>query len=530
MKLHTRFSGRFARWRIGTRLMLGFGLVLALTAALGGMSFFELAHVQSASQALADKWMPGVGQLAASRAAILEVREFEIKHANAADEGYRAEYEEKMGAALAAVSKSIGIYRTLADDAAQKPLLAAFEKNWNEYLVFNRKVVELGRAGKQADARDIGDGAAKMAADDAVAALDRLSAFDFAAGKQVGERARVVYDKAKLGTLCFVAAALLLGLALAAGITRGLLKQMGGEPGLAVDVARAVAAGDLTTPVPVKAGDANSLMAALREMQESLSRVVSTVRSGSQGVANASAGIAGSNGDLSGRTEHQASALQQTAASMQQLGSAVERNADHARQADGLARAASEVASKGGEAVRQVVDTMKGINDSSRKIGEITGVIDGIAFQTNILALNAAVEAARAGEQGRGFAVVAGEVRSLAQRSAEAAKQIKSLIAASVERVEQGGVQADRAGETMQEVVSAIQRVTQIMSEISRASAEQSSGVQQVSEAVSGMDRTIQQNAGLVESSAAAAEGLKQQAQSLVQAVAVFRVAEGARG
>jgi len=246
-------------------------------------------------------------------------------------------------------------------------------------------------------------------------------------------------------------------------------------------------------------------------------------------VATASAQIAQGNQDLSGRTEQQASALQQTAATMDELGSTVRNNADNAKQANQLALGASAVAVRGGGVVGQVVETMKGINQSSRKIADIIGVIDGIAFQTNILALNAAVEAARAGEQGRGFAVVASEVRSLAQRSAEAAKQIKVLISASVERVEQGTAQVDQAGRTMEEIVGAIKRVSDIVGEISAASAEQSSGVSQVGEAVTQMDQATQQNAALVEESAAAAQSLQQQAQQLVEAVAIFKLQQDER-
>jgi methyl-accepting chemotaxis protein len=285
--------------------------------------------------------------------------------------------------------------------------------------------------------------------------------------------------------------------------------------------------GDFTQPVVDDARDEFSpLLAALGTMQTALSQVVSTVRGNAESVATASSEIAQGNQDLSQRTEEQASALEQTAASMEQLGSTVRQNADNANQADQLAKNASSVAIQGGEVVGAVVQTMKGIEDSSRRIADIIGVIDGIAFQTNILALNAAVEAARAGEQGRGFAVVASEVRSLAQRSAEAAKEIKSLITASVEQVGQGTALADKAGTTMQEVVSAIRRVTDIVGEISTASTEQSAGVSQVGEAVGQMDQVTQQNAALVEESAAAAESLKTQAQQLVQAVALFKLAE----
>ena len=290
-------------------------------------------------------------------------------------------------------------------------------------------------------------------------------------------------------------------------------------------VAERVRDGDLTEPVIESAHDEFSpLLAALGAMQESLTLVVGTVRQGSEGVSTASAEIASGNNDLSARTEQQASSLEETAASMEQLGAAVKQNADSARQANQLAMNASTVAIKGGEVVGQVVETMKGINESSRKISDIISVIDGIAFQTNILALNAAVEAARAGEQGRGFAVVASEVRSLAGRSAEAAKEIKSLINASVERVEHGTALVDQAGATMTEVVSSIRRVTDLMGEISAASNEQAVGVAQVGEAVTALDQTTQQNAALVEEMAAAASALKSQAQELVQVVSVFKL------
>jgi methyl-accepting chemotaxis protein len=290
-------------------------------------------------------------------------------------------------------------------------------------------------------------------------------------------------------------------------------------------VAERVRDGDLTTSVNDDARDEfTPLLAAMKAMQASLTHVVTEVRQGADSVATASAQIAQGNSDLSSRTEQQASALEQTSASMEQMGSTASQNADNARQASQLAASASTVAVQGGEVVNQVVQTMKDINDSSKKISDIIGVIDGIAFQTNILALNAAVEAARAGEQGRGFAVVAGEVRNLAQRSAEAAKEIKGLINASVERVDQGTALVDRAGSTMQEIVTSIRRVTDIVGEISSASSEQNAGVNQVSQAVSQLDQATQQNAALVEESAAAASSLQQQAQQLVQAVGVFRL------
>lgn len=296
--------------------------------------------------------------------------------------------------------------------------------------------------------------------------------------------------------------------------------------GQSITMVRRMAEGDLSEDMATDGKDElTDLQVSLRDMQGSFTGIVQAVRGNAESVATASSEIAQGNQDLSERSEEQASTLQETAATMDQLGSTVRNNADNARQASQLALGASTVAAKGGSVVGQVVNTMSGINDSSKKIAEIIGVIDGIAFQTNILALNAAVEAARAGEQGRGFAVVASEVRSLAQRSAQAAKEIKQLITASVEQVELGTALVGQAGNTMTEIVTAIDRVSQTVADISAASTEQSAGVAQVGLAVSQMDQNTQRNAALVEESAAAAESLKQQAQALVQAVAVFKLA-----
>ena len=318
----------------------------------------------------------------------------------------------------------------------------------------------------------------------------------------------------------------LLGAGLAFGLGLWITRSITGPMRQALDVAQSVAAGDLQVQINARGRDeAAQMLQALAAMRDQLAHTVADVRRNAEGVASASSQIAQGNQDLSQRTEEQASALQQTAASMEQLGGTVRHNADNAQQANQLALGASDVATRGGAVVAQVVSTMKDIEAGSRRIADIIGTIDGIAFQTNILALNAAVEAARAGEAGRGFAVVAGEVRNLAQRAAGAAKEIKDLITDSVQRVDQGSALADQAGHTMQEVVSAIKRVTDLMGEISAASREQSQGVSQVGEAVTQMDHVTQQNAALVEQSAAAAEHLRSQAQRLVQAVAVFRLA-----
>ncbi|MGN8004890.1 methyl-accepting chemotaxis protein [Acidovorax sp. 22279] len=342
------------------------------------------------------------------------------------------------------------------------------------------------------------------------------------------DRAKAEYDSAAASyqtIRALAVTAVVAGIVLAVLMGGAMIRQISRALGDAVQITDAVAQGDLTVAIHARGKDEIAqLLSGLTAMRDNLAHVVSGVRGNAQGVASASAEIASGNNDLSIRTEQQASALQETAASMEELSSTVKQNADNARQANQLAMSASTVAGQGGDVVAEVVTTMKGINDSSKKIADIISVIDGIAFQTNILALNAAVEAARAGEQGRGFAVVAGEVRNLAQRSAEAAKEIKSLITASVERVEQGTQLVDKAGTTMTEVVGAIRRVTDIMGEISAASSEQSTGVSQVGEAVTQMDQVTQQNAALVEEMAAAASSLSHQAQALVGAVAVFKL------
>ncbi len=317
-----------------------------------------------------------------------------------------------------------------------------------------------------------------------------------------------------VGAMLIVVAAL----ALARSMTRPMVH--------AVEVADQLSHGDLTATIRPHGNDETvQLLESMRRMQADFARMVSDVKANAETVATASREIASGNLDFSNRTEQQASSLQETAATMEQMGATVRTNADSARQANQLALGASSVALKGGEVMSQVVETISGINESSKKIADIIAVIDGIAFQTNILALNAAVEAARAGEQGRGFAVVAGEVRSLAHRSAEAAREVRTLVHTSVDRVAEGTVLVDQAGKTMQEIVSAIRRVTDIVAEISAATSEQSTGISQVSEAVSNMDQATQQNAALIEESAAATESLSKQARQLVESVSAFKVA-----
>jgi len=329
------------------------------------------------------------------------------------------------------------------------------------------------------------------------------------------------YRKANILLGIDILLALAFGVATTLWLTRSITRPIGE----AVQVARSVASGDLTSRIEVTSRDeTGQLMEALRDMNDSLSRIVAEVRSGTESIASASSQIASGNMDLSSRTEAQASSLEETASSMEELTSTVKQNADNARQANTLAASASQVASKGGDVVAEVVSTMDAIHESSKKIVDIISVIDGIAFQTNILALNAAVEAARAGEQGRGFAVVAAEVRNLAQRSAAAAREIKSLIETSVDKVDSGSRLVNQAGATMYEIVESVRRVTDIIAEISAASQEQTAGIEQINEAVTQMDDMIQQNASLVEQAAAAAQAMHDQANRLAGAVGVFKV------
>ncbi|MBR8237281.1 cache domain-containing protein [Burkholderia sp. AU42008] len=333
-----------------------------------------------------------------------------------------------------------------------------------------------------------------------------------------------VYYRTLLGHLAVV---FVIGFVISAAmlvIIRNVRGSLGGEPDEAAALATRIAQGDLTQPVPVRAGDRTSMMAAMHDMQARLQATIGGIRQSAEAIASASRQISAGNDDLSQRTEEQAASLEETAASMEQLTATVKQNADNARQASGLANNASDIARTGSDVVNRVIGTMGEIDDSSRKIADIIGVIEGIAFQTNILALNAAVEAARAGEQGRGFAVVAGEVRSLAQRSATAAKEIRALIVDSVERVRNGSTLVGQAGTTMGEILQAVARVTDIMGEIAAASEEQASGITQVGRAVTQMDQVTQQNAALVEEAAAAAASLQEQAARLRDTVGAFRV------
>ena len=527
MTLNLTLPRVLARLGVRQQLIAAFCLLLLLTGLLGATSLLGLSRVDSEADALASKWLIGLGGMSQARGTVVASREFEIKFSKTPDKSYQGEYRDKMAEAAQAMTAALAAYDKTVVGAGERAVMDKAAQGWKKYRASQDRVVQLGQSNLQ-EAADIADGASSMLFDELLGEIDALIKLNYEGGQAAADSAAATYQTARAATAALLALAVVAGVLLALGITRRLFRQLGGEPDTATRIARAVAQGDLSTPIPVRAGDTDSLIACLHSMQQALTETVAGVRLGSENVSTASSEIAQGNQDLSGRTELQASALQQTAATLEQLGGTVRSNAENACQASQLALAASGVAVQGGTVMGQVVHTMAGINDSSSRIADIIGTIDGIAFQTNILALNAAVEAARAGAQGRGFAVVAAEVRSLAQRSAEAARAVKSLVTTSVERVAAGTALVGRAGGTMDEIVAAIRRVADIVGEISAASAAQSSGVSQVGQAVTQMDQATQQNAALVEESAAAAEALRNQARALVQAVAVFRVGQPA--
>ena len=507
--------------KISTRLSGAFALLVLMLVGLAVAAMAQLSSMRAATVEITENWLPSIEVVNAIDAQTAELRLIALNHIMNTDDAARAKIDQQLIAGREKMVQLRKKYEALINSPEEKKLYDEFASNWTKYIAVNDTALAHSRKNENDQARAIVQGESAKLFAISKEILDKLVKLNADGAAQSKNDADTTYTTAR--NMLLITAALAIAVAIAAAVW--LIRSITAPLARAVEVADRVAGGDLTTHIDVDSRDeTGQLLSALQRMQQSLVRTVSVVRQNSESVASASAQIASGNNDLSARTEEQASALEETAASMEELGSTVRQNADNARTANQLAMNASTVAAQGGEVVAEVVETMKGINASSNKIADIISVIDGIAFQTNILALNAAVEAARAGEQGRGFAVVASEVRSLAQRSAEAAKEIKSLIMASVERVEQGTLLVDKAGATMTEVVTAIRRVTDIMGEISAASSEQSAGVDQIGEAVTQMDQATQQNAALVEEMAAAAASLNTQAGELVQAVAVFQL------
>ena len=512
--------------KISTRLILGFGVLGLLTALLGGISQWKVGTINALFGQVVNERIPRIASVNAIKADVnliaIALRNIII----VSDSAVIKKEADRIEAARKRIGGELDALATQITSQNGRALLKAVADRRAAYDPLQLEAMELSVGGQVFEAKAHLLEKVVPAQQVYFDALDGLLRYQDTLLKESTDATQVASASVVYFISATVIAALVLGGFMALRIIRSITRPIN----QAVQISTAVAQGDLTTEFDASGSNETArLMIAFKEMQDHLIKVVTDVRDGSQGVATASAAIAKADAELSSRTENQASSLEQTAASMEQLSSTVQQNADSARQANQLAVDASATAVQGGEAVAQVVETMKEINTSSRKIADIIQVIDGIAFQTNILALNAAVEAARAGEQGRGFAVVASEVRSLAGRSAAAAREIKTLINASVERVEVGTVQVDRAGATMTDVVSRIRRVTDLMGEISVASAEQSLGVSQVGEAVKLMDQVTQQNAALVEEMAAAAMSLKSQAEDLVQVVSEFKLRESGR-
>ena len=509
---------------IRTKLMAGFGLVLLIACIVCLLGIVNLANVNGKAKEISTDWLPSVKALGEVNNSLANVRIARLVMAANATGDALAPSIAKVESTVKELGDATKAYLPLISSADERAMFQELDGQLKAYTGSVPAQIQLIRDGKLEEAAAISKGAAGTAYQAADATVDKLIQLNDKGSQAASARADDVYAQGKWQLIAGLVAMILLGMFIAWSLSAHLAN----AASQSVVVATRMAQGDLSQATVIAGKDELSqLLQALESMRSQLHGTVGNVRRSAESVASASAQIAQGNNDLSARTESQASALEQTAASMEELSSTVKQNADNSRQANQLAMSASTVAIQGGAVVTQVVETMKGINESSSRISDIIQVIDGIAFQTNILALNAAVEAARAGEQGRGFAVVASEVRSLAGRSAEAAKEIKNLINASVERVAQGSTLVDQAGTTMTEVVSSIRRVTDIMGEISAASSEQAAGVAQVGEAVTQMDQATQQNAALVEEMAAAAGSLQNQAQDLVQSVAVFKLGQG---
>ena len=512
--------------KIGHRLAFLLGCVLAITAGIAGAGWWSVTALHaSASRALGQdvKLAQQAGDI--QSLVLLERRYEKDAFINLADADKLAGYTRKWSDARARLAKAIEQVHGLDLAAEDAQAVGQLEENFAVYARGFDATIAAIRAGQLKTAVEANAELAKVKA--AVQAMETIS--DLMNDRAIERAGKVqgTIDAVRARALVLQLALSALGLAVAAVLSWLVTRSITQPIRQAVQVAETVAAGDLSSRIDATGRDeVSQLLAALKRMNQNLTGLVGQVRGGSDSIAIGSAQIATGNADLSQRTEEQASNLQQTAASMEQLTATVKQNADAAREATRLAGSASDVAMRGGDVVGKVVAMMEEITVSSRRIGDIIGVIDAIAFQTNILALNAAVEAARAGEQGRGFAVVASEVRSLAQHSAQAAREIKDLIGDSVQRVEAGSQLVGEAGKTMNEVVAQVRRVSDLIGEIGAASAQQSSGIDQIGEAVAQLDHVTQQNAALVEESAAAAESLKHQAAQLAGVVAVFKLGD----
>jgi methyl-accepting chemotaxis protein len=511
----------FDRMTVFRKLLLAFAVVIGFCVVIGGASLRTMSSMHDIADLICDKHMDGLYYLEEANRNKIDADLAAANLGFASDDAGRQKQKDRIVDSLKHMHESYDLYRgTIATPKG---------RDMFEEVQAKSKVWE-GIVDQQIGAAPIPAGVdnnelVRRAIEASEALRDRITTlinYRREQGNAAQAEATTDYQHMRITMLVLIAAAIVAGGVLSSLIARRLSRQLGGEPGYAADIANRIADGDLSVRVDTRPGDTQSMLFALRNMRERLAGIVSGISESSESILMASGEIAQGNTDLSQRTEEQAAALQQTASSMQELTSTVKQNAENAQQAGGVAHGASEVAARGSKLVDDVVDTMRELAAGSKRMTDIIAVIEGIAFQTNILALNAAVEAARAGEQGRGFAVVAGEVRSLAQRSAVSAKEIKELIENSTSRVDTGAELAERAGQTMTEVTQAVKRVTDLVGEISSASNEQSTGIEGVNRAVAQMDDVTQQNAALVEQAAAAASSMADQARQLQAAVTVF--------
>ncbi|MYM37417.1 HAMP domain-containing protein [Duganella sp. FT94W] len=511
----------FYNLKIAKKLIFSFAILLVLTCALGLFSINQLVKVSQASSDIATNWLPAVRYLGQMQNSLSRYRISESTHILLSDEEEMKATDKSMASRLETLGKQQAAYAALVSEPEEKRVYANLQSSLEDYKRLSQQLKSLSHGGKKDEARTLFRGASNKQFRQVNEQLEALVKINDDGSLASDQQAGATFHQARSLIFVMLAVLIALGLTLAMFVARTVARPLQD----AVDVAQRVAAGDLTAAITQGGADeTGQLMTALAAMNASLGRVVGEVRGGTDTIAIASAEIASGNLDLSSRTEEQASSLEETASAMEQLTSTVKQNADNARQAKQLSMSASSVAGDCGKVVDEVIATMESISTASHKIVDIISVIDGIAFQTNILALNAAVEAARAGEQGRGFAVVASEVRSLAQRSASAAKEIKALIDDSVVQVGAGTMQVQQAGKTMAEVVDSVRRVSDVVSEITAAGEEQSVGIEEVNRAIIQMDGVTQQNAALVEEAAAAAAALQEQAAKLAAVVGVFRL------
>jgi methyl-accepting chemotaxis protein len=512
---------------VGTKLISSFLALSVAGAIVAGVGIYDMSLINDKAGDIYNKELLGLSYIKESNIDLISIGRARGNFLLSPNQEERTQNKESIKKYLALAKDNLGKAKPLFFSDRAKILFeqyATVSQDYEKELWQTLDLAEKEPLQQRSAELSASMAQARVHANKLDDVLDELSKQKEARAAQTYVETEQLYVSSRAIMVLLVILSTFSGVLLGVLITRSLKRQLGGEPDYAAGVASRIAAGDLTVDIDLRPKDQTSMLFAMREMRDSLANIVSQVRTGTDTITTASSQIAAGNLDLSSRTEEQASALEETASSMEEITSTVKQNADNSRQANELAVNASGIAVRGGAVVSQVVDTMGSITESSRKIVDIIGVIDGIAFQTNILALNAAVEAARAGEQGRGFAVVASEVRSLAQRSASAAKEIKQLIGNSVEKVDAGSKLVEQAGSTMTEIVDSIQHLTDIMADITAAGREQSAGIEQVNQAITQMDEVTQQNAALVEEAAAASQSLQDQATHLSEIVSVFKL------